>query len=156
MIEIERKFLVKNLDFIKESHKQTKIIQGFLNTDPYRTVRIRLKGEKGFITIKGIGNQSGTSRLEWEKEISLSDAEMLLPLCEPFPIEKIRYEVLFKNFLYEIDVFSGENEGLILAEIELTSENQYFEKPNWIGEEVTGQKEYYNSYLSKNPYKKMK
>lgn len=154
MIEIERKFLVKNLDFIKESYKHTRIVQGFLNTDPYRTVRIRVKGDKGFITVKGIGNQSGTSRFEWEKEIPLCEAEALLQLCEPFPIDKIRYEVKFKNFLYEIDVFSGENEGLILAEIELNSENQYFEKPSWIGEEVTGQKEYYNSYLSKYPLKK--
>lgn len=154
MQEIERKFLVKNLDFIQEAHQQTRIVQGYLNTHSERTVRVRIKGESGFLTIKGQTNSSGTTRFEWEKEISLYEAEQLLNLCEPFPIEKIRYEVFFGEFLFEVDVFEGFHKGLVLAEIELLTENQSFEKPHWLGEEVTGKPEYYNSYLAKNIFKK--
>jgi len=153
MVEIERKFLVTSLAFIAESFMQHHIAQGYLNSNPERTVRIRIKGNKGFITIKGIGNESGASRLEWEKEIPLEEAKLLLPLCEKGAIEKTRYEVKSGNHIIEVDVFHGDNEGLILAEIELKNENEIITKPSWLGAEVTGDKRYYNSCLSLHPYK---
>lgn len=154
MIEIERKFLVLSNDFIKESFSQKRIVQAYLSSVPERTVRVRIKGEKGFITIKGKGNLSGTTRIEWEKELPIDEAELLLNLCESGSIDKIRYEVQVGQHLYEVDVFSGENKGLIIAEIELQSEDEIFQKPNWLGNEVTGDARYYNAYLSKNPFKK--
>ena len=153
MIEIERKFLVTSSAFKEESFKSIRIIQGFLNTDKARTVRVRLKGEKGFLTVKGKSTDNGLSRFEWEKEISKTDAEDLLQLCEKGIIDKIRYEAKVGNHLFEIDEFYGENEGLIIVEVELNSENETFVKPDWLGEEVTGQIKYYNSQLSKQPYK---
>ena len=152
MEEIERKFLVTNTDFISESNSNNRIVQGYLNSDPSRTVRVRIKGEQGFLTIKGKGNASGTTRFEWEKEISLSEAEALLQLCESGIIDKIRYEIPLGKHTFEVDVFSGENQGLIIAEVELTSENEFFEQPNWLGKEVTGDKKYYNSHLSEHPF----
>lgn len=153
MVEIERKFLVISEDFkTKASHKH-QIAQGYLNSNPERTVRIRIKGESGFLTIKGKGNETGMSRLEWEMEIPVDEAKMLLNLCESGVISKMRYEVKFGNHVYEVDEFFGENEGLVLAEIELKSEDEAFEKPDWLGEEVTNNEKYYNSYLSKNPFK---
>lgn len=154
MVEIERKFLVKNQLFMAEADIKTHIAQGYLNSDPKRTVRARIKGEKGFITIKGASNKSGLSRFEWEKEISVPEAQELLQLCEEGIIEKIRYEVKHGNHLFEIDVFHGANNGLIVAEIELQSEIETFEKPKWLGKEVTGDERYYNSYLSKLPFTK--
>ncbi|WP_353083969.1 CYTH domain-containing protein [Flavobacterium sp.] len=152
MIEIERKFLVISLDFIAESSAQHAIAQGYLNSDPERTVRIRIKGEKGYLTVKGSGNKTGTSRMEWEKEISLEEAKSLLKLCEQGVIEKTRYEVKSGKHTIEIDVFHGENEGLIMAEVELEDENEAILKPNWLGKEVTGDKRYYNSYISLYPF----
>ena len=152
MEEIERKFLVESTDFIKESTVNNRIVQGYLNSNPERTVRVRIKGNKGFLTIKGKGNESGTTRFEWEKEISLSEAEALLQLCESGIIDKIRYEIPLGKHTFEVDVFSGENQGLIIAEVELTSENEFFEQPNWLGKEVTGDKKYYNSHLSEHPF----
>ncbi|MFI2741537.1 CYTH domain-containing protein [Zhouia sp. PK063] len=152
MIEIERKFLVKDLSFKSEAVKNTKIVQGFISDDPERTVRIRVKGNQGFITIKGKSNKSGTSRFEWEKEISLSEAEALLQLCKKGVIDKVRYEIPIENVVYEVDEFFGDNKGLIVAEVELKEENQVFAKPNWLGEEVTGQIKYYNSQLSNKPF----
>lgn len=153
MVEIERKFLVISEAFIGESFAQKRIVQAYLSSVPERTVRIRIKGEIGFITIKGKSNDSGTTRLEWEKEISLREAESLLSICESGIIDKIRYEVKVGNHVFEVDVFSGENEGLIIAEIELQSENEIFEKPFWLGEEVTNDERFYNSFLSKKPFK---
>ena len=153
MTEIERKFLVIGTDFISESRTQFRIVQGYLNSNPERTVRVRIKGDKGFLTIKGKGNDSGMSRFEWEKEIAVSEAEALLSLCEKGAIDKIRYNVMYENHLYEVDVFFGENEGLIVAEIELQSETESFEKPNWLGKEVTSDERYYNAFLSNNPFK---
>ena len=153
MVEIERKFLVISEAFIGESFAQKRIVQAYLSSVPERTVRVRIKGENGFITIKGKSNNSGTTRLEWEKEISLSEAESLLSICESGIIDKIRYEVKIGNHVFEVDVFSGENEGLIIAEIELQSENEWFEKPIWLGEEVTNDERFYNSFLSKKPFK---
>lgn len=152
MIEIERKFLVNNESFLTLATSQNRIVQGYLSSNPERTVRIRIKGDKGFITIKGKSNESGTSRLEWEKEISIQEAEQLLAICEKGVIDKIRYNVPIGNHLYEVDVFAGENEGLIMAEIELKDENEWFEKPSWLAEEVTSDKRFYNAYLSKNPF----
>ena len=152
MEEIERKFFVTTTEFIQESNVQNRIVQGYLNTDPNRTVRVRIKGEKGFLTIKGKGNTSGTTRFEWEKEIPVAEAELLLELCEKGIVDKIRYEVPIGKHTFEVDVFSGENDGLIVAEVELSSENEFFEKPHWLGLEVTGDKRYYNSYLSEHPF----
>lgn len=153
MIEIERKFLVKSDAFKTEAFTQNKIAQGYLSSLPERTVRIRIKGNKGFITIKGIGKQGGMSRFEWENGIPLDEAQELLKLCEKGKIEKTRFEIKSGKHIFEVDEFYGENEGLVMAEIELKSETESFEKPDWLGEEVTNDKRYYNSYLSKNPFK---
>ncbi|MCK5519908.1 MAG: CYTH domain-containing protein [Candidatus Marinimicrobia bacterium] len=153
--EIERKFLVKG-DFKSSVNKETRITQGYLSSIPERTVRVRIKGEKGFITIKGIGNASGASRYEWEKEIPVSEVKELLELCEPGIIDKTRYLVTAGKHTYEVDEFYGDNEGLTVAEIELNDENESFVKPEWLGEEVTGDVKYYNSMLMKNPYKSWK
>jgi len=152
MLEIERKFLVNSEAFKKEAIKETRIVQAYLNSHPERSVRIRIKGQKGVLTIKGKGNASGASRFEWEKEISLKDAEALLPLCEKGSIHKTRYEIIAGKHTFEVDEFYDDNAGLIIAEVELVSENEVFEKPNWLGEEVTGQKKYYNSQLVSNPF----
>ncbi len=151
MQEIERKFLVRDTDFLK-GLTGFNIVQGYLSSDPARNVRVRIKGDQAFLTIKGISNTSGTSRFEWEKEISVIDAQQLLPLCLPGVIDKTRFEIPVGNHIYEVDVFAGENSGLILAEIELSQENEPFEKPIWLGKEVTGDVRYYNSYLVDQPY----
>lgn len=150
--EIERKFRVKNTTFLQETTSKFKIVQGYLNSNPDRTVRIRLKENKAFITVKGKSNDAGTTRFEWEKEINYTEAEQLIQLCEDFIIEKIRYEVTYLNQLFEIDIFEGKNTGLIIAEIELESPNQKVVFPDWLGKEVTGDVRFYNAYLSKNPY----
>jgi len=152
MEEIERKFLVKNTLFINQATKQYRIVQAYINSNPERTVRVRIRNDKAYLTIKGIGNLSGTTRLEWEKEILLSEAEALLSICEEGVIDKIRYEIPFGNHTYEVDVFANKNQGLVVAEIELKTENAIFEKPSWLGKEVTGDNKYYNAYLSKNPF----
>ncbi|MEP6261182.1 MAG: CYTH domain-containing protein [Gillisia sp.] len=152
MIEVERKFLVKNNYFKAEAFKKTRIVQGFLNTDPHRTVRIRINGEQAFITVKGLSNKTGLSRFEWEKEIPVNEAEALLALCEQGIIEKVRYLVKINNHTFEVDEFLEENQGLIIAEVELKDENESFTKPAWLGPEVTGDVRYYNSQLSKDPY----
>ena len=154
MIEIERKFLVKNNLFKQQASTQNQIAQGYLSAVPERTVRVRIKGKKGFLTIKGASNESGLSRFEWEKEIALDEAKNLLLLCEKGVINKTRFEIKYGNHTFEVDEFYDENEGLIVAEIELASETETFTKPDWLGEEVTGDVRYYNAYLSKNPFKK--
>lgn len=156
MNEIERKFLVTSTEFLSESIRSNRIVQGYLNSNPERTVRIRIKGTQGFITIKGKGNESGTTRFEWEREIEVTEAEQLLLLCEDGVIDKVRYEIPSGKHLYEVDVFEGDNKGLIIAEIELENENESFEKPNWLGEEVTGDDRYYNASLSISSYKNWK
>lgn len=152
-IEIERKFLVKSQAFKKEALSSYKIKQGFLNSHRDRTVRVRLRDDKGFITVKGKSTANGLSRFEWEKVISKIEAESLLQLCEKNIIDKLRYEIKIGNHIFEVDEFYGPNEGLIIAEIELKSESENFEKPNWLGDEVTGDVKYYNSQLSKQPFK---
>ena len=153
MIEIERKFLVTSNNFKEEAFNKTRIIQGFLNTDKERTVRVRLKGDRGFLTVKGLSSDDGLSRFEWETEISETDAKLLLKLCEKGVIDKVRHEIKADNHTYEVDEFFGDNEGLIIAEIELNHISEIFKKPLWLGEEVTGNEKYYNSQLSKQPYK---
>jgi adenylate cyclase len=152
MVEIERKFLVLSNDFINESFGKKRIVQAYLNSNPERTVRVRIKEDKAFLTIKGKGNSTGTTRLEWEKEIAVDDAEKLLLICESGVIDKIRHEVKVGQHVFEVDVFTGKNDGLLLAEIELQFEDEAFEKPIWLGKEVTNDERYYNAYLSKKPF----
>ncbi len=151
--EIERKFIVTG-DFRKDVLNSTRIIQGYLSSVPERTVRIRIRNDKAFLTIKGPGDPSGISRFEWEKEISVKDAEDLMNLCEPGIINKIRHEIMVGKHIYEVDEFLGENYGLIIAELELSDEYESFEKPEWLGKEVTGDQRYYSSFLSAHPYSK--
>ena len=150
--EIERKFLVTG-DFSRQVISAQRIVQGYICSQPGRTVRVRIRGEEGFLTIKGASDEKGLSRYEFEQKIPLADAEELLKLCEPGAIDKMRNLVPAGKHTWEIDVFHGENEGLILAEIELASEDEPFERPDWIGQEVRGDRRYYNSMLTKHPYK---
>ncbi|MDQ7960805.1 CYTH domain-containing protein [Flavobacterium lindanitolerans] len=156
MLEIERKFLVNSDQFKTLAFAKNHIAQGYLNSHPERTVRIRIKGESGFLTIKGKGNESGVSRFEWETEIPLVEARHLIQLCEKGVIDKIRYEVRSGNHVFEVDEFFGDNEGLVIAEVELKSEDETFEKPDWLGSEVTNDERYYNAFLSQYPYKTWK
>ncbi|WDE10618.1 CYTH domain-containing protein [Thalassomonas haliotis] len=151
-IEIERKFLVSNKQYKSDASEQVRITQGYLNSAPERTVRVRTKGAKGYLTIKGLSSESGTSRYEWEKEIPLDEAKALLALCEPGVIDKTRYLVPLGQHTFEVDEFYGENQGLVVAEVELSHENESFGKPLWLGEEVTGQSKYYNSVLMRRPF----
>ena len=155
--EIERKFLVLSDEYKRQATKHYFIKQGFLNSDKNRVVRIRITDEHAYITVKGLTDKTGTTRFEWEKEIELTDAQNLLKLCEPGIISKYRYEVnLDNNCSIEVDEFLDENTGLVVAEIELKSADSNFKKPDWLGIEVTGIKNYYNAALSKNPYKNWK
>lgn len=150
--EIERKFLVRG-DFRGQVQQQQRITQGYLSSVPERTVRVRIKGDKGFITIKGIGSASGASRYEWEKEIPVTEVEELLKICEPGVIDKVRHRVPYGSHTFEVDEFFGDNEGLIIAEVELADEQDHFAKPAWLGDEVTGEVRYYNAMLMKQPFK---
>lgn len=150
--EIERKFLVDG-EFKSQAFSQSRIVQGYICSAHGRTVRVRIRDDKGYLTIKGASNESGTSRYEWEKELPLSEAEELMKLCEPGVIDKTRYLVRCAAHVFEVDEFYGENEGLIVAEVELSEENECFDKPAFIGKEVTGDTKYYNSQLMKKPYK---
>ena len=152
MIEIERKFLVKNETYKSESIKKQLITQGYLSSDPKRSVRIRICEQNAYITIKGQTSKSGTSRYEWEKEINIEDAKQLMLLCREGVVTKIRHLIPFKNHTFEVDEFLKDNSGLVIAEIELSDENEDFERPRWLGKEVTGIKKYYNSQLSQNAY----
>ena len=146
--EIERKFLVKEGAW--RNVKGTRYLQGYLNSAKERNVRVRTMEDKAYLTIKGIA--IGASRMEFEYEIPLQDADELLEICEKPLIEKTRYKVQEGGFVWEVDVFFRENQGLIVAEVELESEDQEFPKPDWVGEEVTGDPRYFNSNLIKNPY----
>lgn len=152
MIEIERKFLVRSDAFKLLATTKHHIAQGYLNSHPERTVRVRIMGEIGFMTVKGKSNETGTTRLEWETELSLMDAKPLLAICEDGVIDKMRYEIPAGKHVFEVDEFLGENQGLIIAEIELSSEEEAFQKPDWLGDEVTNDHRYYNAYLSKYPF----
>jgi adenylate cyclase len=151
MVEIERKFLIKT-DMWKPLDNGTPIKQGYLSVDPERVVRVRVAGEKAFLTIKG--KPEGIVRTELEYEIPKNEAEVLLKLCLEFPIEKTRYKERIGNIVWEIDVFEGENKGLVLAEVELDKEDQKVDLPDWVGEEVSFDSRYYNAWLSRNPFSK--
>ena len=148
MIEIERKFLVHSSEFIPIADQHYRIEQGYLSKDPERTVRVRIKNDKSYITVKGGSSASGMSRYEWEKEIPIEEGKALLQLALPTVIEKTRYEIKHESFLFEVDVFEGQHKGLILAEVELNNENVELSLPKWIAEEVTGDARYYNASLS--------
>jgi len=149
--EIERKFLVKG-EFKQHATGRIHILQGFLSSVPERTVRVRKQEDKAWITVKGITGKSGMKRYEWEKEISPAEAGELLELCETGLIDKTRYLVPSGAHTYEVDEFGGDNRGLVVAEIELGSEDEDFERPDWLGKEITGDERYYNANLAKNPY----
>ncbi|PID70927.1 MAG: adenylate cyclase [Flavobacteriales bacterium] len=150
--EIERKYLVLNKKFKADAYKVITIKQGFLNSNPHRTVRIRITDKSGLITVKGMGSADGTTRFEWEKEIDLPEANELLVLCEPTIIEKKRYLVKTDTHIIEVDEFYGANSGLTVAEIELSELHERIDKPEWLGKEITGIPKYYNAMLSKNPF----
>lgn len=149
MVEIERKFLIKNKNW-KPSGTGTKIIQGYLSVEPERVVRVRIANERAFLTIKG--KPAGIVRTELEYEIPKNEAEVMMKMCLDFPIEKTRFVETIGNLNWEIDVFEGINNGLVLAEVELMDENQKIDLPEWIGEEVSHDKRYFNSWLSTNPF----
>ena len=153
--EIERKFLVTG-EYKASAKAAIRIIQGYLSSVPERTVRVRITEDRGYLTVKGHGSMSGASRFDWEKEIAAAEAHELLKICEPGVIDKTRYLVDVGEHTYEVDEFYGENEGLVVAEIELSSEDETFAKPEWLGKEVTGDAMYYNSMLMKNPYRNWK
>ena len=150
--ETERKFLVLSDSYKEEAVMHARILQAYLSTLPERMVRIRIEDNKAFLTIKGLANDTGMSRYEWEKEIPVNEAEELLALCEPGQIEKTRYLVPAGKHHYQVDEFAGDNEGLVIAEIELNNEEESFEKPPWLGREVTNERRYYNAMLLKKPY----
>ena len=155
-LEIERKFLVVDDSYKQMAFSSSRIAQGYICSARGRTVRVRIRDEKGYLTIKGPSGEGGLSRYEWEKEIPLEEAKELMAICEPGIIDKTRYLVRSGNHIFEVDEFYGENEGLIIAEVELQTENEMFEKPSFIGDEVTGIVKYYNSFLMKCPFKNWK
>lgn len=150
--EIERKFRVVG-DFKSHATDCTHIQQGYIASGNGRTVRVRTRGEKGYLTIKGPSANGGLSRFEWEKEVTLGEAEALMSICEPGIIDKHRYLVPVGDHVFEVDEFHRDNEGLIMAEVELRDENEPFERPEWLGAEVTGDRRFYNSHMRKFPYK---
>ena len=152
-LEIERKFLVNSSQYKNEAYKKVEISQGFLCSEKNAFVRVRIQDERGFITIKGVSNKEGTTRYEWEKEIELEDAKNLLLLSKTALIVKTRHFIKIKNHTFEVDEFYGDNSKLVIAEIELSEPSERFEKPNWLGREVTGDLKYYNVNLALKPYK---
>ena len=151
-LEIERKFLVKDDSYKAMAYSASRIAQGYICSARGRTVRVRIRDEKGYLTIKGPSDSQGLGRYEWEKEIPIQEAQELMRLCEPGMIDKTRYLVKSGKHVFEVDEFYGENEGLTMAEVELESADESYEKPDFIGEEVTGDVRYYNSFLMKNPF----
>ena len=149
--EIERKFLVKG-DYKSKAFKSFRIKQGYLSLSGVSVIRVRVKGEKAYITVKSALVEGKLKRHEWEYEIPVKDAEEMLELCDSSVIDKTRYLVKAGNHTFEVDEFYGENEGLLIAEVELDDEDEMFEKPDWLGDEVTGNVRYYNSFLSIHPF----
>lgn len=152
--EIERKFLVRDDSYKIMAYGKKRIRQGYICSERGRTVRVRIQDDEGFLTIKGPSDGSGMSRYEWEYALSLQEAEELMRLCKPGMIDKTRYLVRWGTHVFEVDEFYGENDGLVVAEVELNNEKESFELPSFVGEEVTGQMKYYNSFLMKFPYQK--
>ena len=152
-MEIERKFLVKKKeDFKRQAYDSSHIRQGYIASGGGRTVRVRIRDDRGYLTIKGPSANGGMSRYEFEKEITLDEAQHLMQLCEPGIIDKTRYLVRSGNHIFEVDEFYGDNQGLVMAEVELGSEDEPYEKPSFIGIEVTGDKRFYNSHLRRFPF----
>ena len=151
-LEIERKFLVVGEDYKRQAFSSSRIQQGYICSSHGRTVRVRLRDDRGYLTIKGPSADGGLSRYEFEKEITKEEAEQLMQLCEPGLIDKTRWLVKCGNHTFEVDEFFGENEGLVMAEVELGSAEEPYEKPDFIGQEVTGDRRYYNSHLRKHPF----
>ena len=151
-LEIERKFLVKDDSYKQLAYSSSRIAQGYICSMRGRTVRVRIRDDKGYLTIKGPADIKGLGRYEWEKEIPLQEAQELMKLCEPGMIDKTRYLVKAGKHVFEVDEFYAENEGLVIAEVELETEGEAYEKPAFVGEEVTGDVRYYNSFLMRNPY----
>jgi CYTH domain-containing protein len=152
-LEIERKFLVLDTSFKHEAFSSSHIRQGYICSGHGRTVRIRIRDTRAYITIKGPSLNGGLSRYEFEQEIPFADAEDLMLLCEPGIIDKTRWLVTSGRHTFEVDEFHGDNDGLVIAEVELGSEDEAFQKPAFIGQEVTGDRRYYNSHLRRNPYR---
>lgn len=150
--EIERKFLVLDESYKQEAYASSRIVQGYICHGQGNTVRVRIRGDKGYLTIKGKSDTKGLSRYEWEREIPLVEAEELLKLCNQGVIDKIRYLVKSGEHIFEVDEFFGENKGLVVAEVELLNELESFKKPHFIGKEVTGDDKYYNVFLMQHPY----
>ena len=150
--EIERKFLVSGV-YKTQSFESLNIKQGYLSLAGSHVVRVRVKGEKGYLTIKTSMEEGTIARKEWEYEIPVHDAEEMLQICADAIVDKTRYLIKVGNHIFEVDEFYGDNEGLVIAEVELKQEDEWFEKPDWLGKEVTGEVRYYNSYLSMHPYR---
>lgn len=151
--EIERKFLVRGDSYKSMAYGRKRIKQGYICSERGRTVRVRIQNGEGYLTIKGPSDAAGMSRYEWEHLLSLQEAEELMKLCEPGMIDKTRYLVRCGTHVFEVDEFYGDNQGLVVAEVELGSEDEPFDRPSFLGEEVTGQVKYYNSFLMKSPYR---
>lgn len=153
--ETERKFLVTGSDFKTQAYDATHIWQGYISSQNGRTVRVRIRGDKGYLTIKGPSGVAGLTRYEFDTEIPLDDARDLMQICEPGIIDKTRYLVKSPDgrHTWEIDEFYGDNQGLVLAEVELAREDEPFAKPAFIGREVTGDRRFYNSHMRTNPYR---
>lgn len=156
MIEIERKYLVNSRDYRSLAFSKSHIVQGFLSTHPDRIVRIRIMNDNAFLTVKGRSNTAGTTRFEWEKKIPVHEAKLLLELCEKEILEKTRFYIKMGGHIIEVDEFLGSNKGLVIAEIEIENEDENIEVPSWVGLEITGDIKYYNSQLSKCPFKEWK
>lgn len=154
MLEIERKFLVLDDSYKQLSYGSSHIMQGYICSERGRTVRVRIRDERAYLTIKGPSMNGGLSRYEFEREIPLADAQQMMLFCEPGIIDKTRWQVKSGHHTFEVDEFFGDNEGLVVAEVELAYEDEPFEKPSFIGKEVTGDRRYYNSQLRANPFNK--
>ena len=152
-MEIERKFLVKDSAYRHEARSSSHIRQGYICSDRGRTVRVRLRDNEAYLTIKGPSMDGGLSRYEFEKTITRDEAEHLLALCEPGIIDKTRFLVDCGAHTFEVDEFHGDNDGLVMAEVELGAPDEPYERPDFLGQEVTGDRRYYNSHLRKHPYK---
>ena len=151
--EIERKFLVTKDDYRSAAFKISSIVQGYILRSPKKSVRVRIKDDEAFLTIKGESSSDGLTRFEWEKQISVEDAQALIKLCEPGVIIKKRYHIKSGSHVFEVDEFSGDHIGLVIAEVKLNSPDESFERPEWLGKEVTGDVRYYNAYLSEHPFR---
>ncbi len=151
-LEIERKFRVKSDAYKREAIRSIHILQGYIAVTPTRTVRLRITDNEAFLTIKGPSPDGGLSRYEWEKTITIEEARALLPLCSSALIEKVRHIIPVAEHTFEVDEFMGRNRGLVIAEIELKSPDEYYPRPAWLGDEVTGQRRYHNASLLRHPY----